>query len=470
MKHFFITSIISLMPLISFAQLHITGSEGMKLKTGARMSVYGNIQHNGIFIDNADSLILKGSNSQLISGDSAITFSNLVIANTSGVTLERDVSISGKLLLSSGGLILNGHQLSISNTQPTAVTRNNGYILSELTDNSSRVSWKIDSLQGSYVYPFGTGTGSYIPFTFQLTQGNAGVVTLSTYHTGSDNLPLPYSPQVVLNLDDATGHDNSANTADRFWQIEKTGTVCTATITFTATASEVGSIANLQAQRWNTATQKWEAPLPGQTSSFNTVTVPGVTNFSPWTLAGNNDPLPIKLILFDAELNKQVVDLNWVTSSEVNNSYFTIEKTKNGTEYTEVGRVTGAGNSNTMLSYALTDSLPFYGMSYYRLRQTDFNGDYAYSELVSVYYQPIPAEIRVYPNPADDVIFIQVNENTESELDISLVDINGKKCYQQTISGNQNIYQINVSNLPAGMYTLMVSGMNILSTSKVMIR
>jgi hypothetical protein len=84
--------------------------------------------------------------------------------------------------------------------------------------------------------------------------------------------------------------------------------------------------------------------------------------------------LPVELISFDAELIEDEVRLFWKTASEINNDYFTIEKSKDAINYELLANIGGAGNSNVPVQYATIDDNPFYGISYYRLTQTDFNG------------------------------------------------------------------------------------------------
>lgn len=96
-------------------------------------------------------------------------------------------------------------------------------------------------------------------------------------------------------------------------------------------------------------------------------------------------PLPIKLLSFKGEsLNNLTNVLSWSTASEKNNNYFTVEKTKNGKEFYEVGRINGAGNSNHLNSYTLSDLNVEKVINYYRLIQTDLNGIKEYTKLISI--------------------------------------------------------------------------------------
>lgn len=109
--------------------------------------------------------------------------------------------------------------------------------------------------------------------------------------------------------------------------------------------------------------------------------------------------LPIELLNFNAQLRNGNVLLTWATASEVNNDFFTIQRSKNGWDFSDLEQVDGAGNSNSLLNYNTIDENPIFGMSYYRLKQTDNDGSFSYSDIKSVEY--IEPDFIVFPNPAE---------------------------------------------------------------------
>lgn len=112
-------------------------------------------------------------------------------------------------------------------------------------------------------------------------------------------------------------------------------------------------------------------------------------------------PLPIELLDFKGKyLNNQSV-LSWVTASEKNNDYFILERSEDAHEFTQIGKIDGAGNSNTFLNYQYIDAKPINQVAYYRLKQVDFDGQYSYSQVIALRSnQKINAEIKAYPNPS----------------------------------------------------------------------
>ena len=109
-------------------------------------------------------------------------------------------------------------------------------------------------------------------------------------------------------------------------------------------------------------------------------------------------PLPIDLLSFSGLPMEGYNQLNWTTVTETNNDYFEIEKSIDGVLFSTIGNVNGSGNSYNLNTYGFADSKPHYGVSYYRLRQVDYNGEYSYSNVVAI-KQSKGAEVAIIPNP-----------------------------------------------------------------------
>lgn len=152
----------------------------------------------------------------------------------------------------------------------------------------------------------------------------------------------------------------------------------------------------------------------------------------------NAGVLPIELISFDATSNQNQVDLSWATASEKNNDFFTIERTVDGINFEEIGKVAGQGNSSTKNSYEFTDFRPRSGVSYYRLKQTDFNGDSETFEVKSVNIQKGELVSSVYPNPAilnRTTVFI---EHTNSIVTLNVRNLLGQLVFTKDIDASAN--------------------------------
>ena len=134
--------------------------------------------------------------------------------------------------------------------------------------------------------------------------------------------------------------------------------------------------------------------------------------------------LPVGLLNFDAKPDGEQVSLNWTTESERDNDYFTIERSKDGQSFEEVNRIAGAGNSSNTITYSSFDRNPYSGVSYYRLRQTDFNGYSETTEMVAVEFYN-KSDVVIYPNPNNSGV-LQVSGNNQGIAAIQILSGDGK--------------------------------------------
>src|SRR5690606_19164216 len=109
------------------------------------------------------------------------------------------------------------------------------------------------------------------------------------------------------------------------------------------------------------------------------------SGISTQTILGDPVALPIVLSDFQASITgSQTVQVEWSTFAEKNNDFFTVERSADGKNFEVLTAVEGAGSSNKKLSYSYEDKKPLTGYNYYRLKQTDFNGDFEYFKIVGV--------------------------------------------------------------------------------------
>jgi hypothetical protein len=142
-------------------------------------------------------------------------------------------------------------------------------------------------------------------------------------------------------------------------------------------------------------------------------------------------PLPIQLLSFTGKNYGAENVLTWQTASEVNNDFFTIEHSSDAVNFFELGIVDGAGNSNQTLNYTYIDKHPGIGINYYRLKQTDFNGQYKYSNTIALENNTENHFdiINSYNNPEQNILELTFSCSEECILNIELFDLNGKKIY-----------------------------------------
>jgi hypothetical protein len=443
------------------------------------INVQGNWINNGTYNAENGTVTFNGT-SQNLTGSSITTFYNNTLSSTTTVTLGISAQVNNVLNLA-GVLSLSSNTITINNSSTGAISYSTGYIISETNSaiNTSVVAWNMGTTTGAFVFPFGVA-GTQIPFTFSKTSTGAASVQASTRATAaSDNTPWAGSSDAgtvaaVTNMNDIAGNNiSTSSTIDRWWDIYSASPV-TADITFSYQGSENTTTANpsgtFQAQHWNGTS--WDIPVgsgTGITSGVGTVAVTGASTFSPWVLSAAVIVLPIKLLNFTALVKNNQVVLNWSTASEINNKLFTIEKSADGISYDEVAQVKGAGNSESVKQYTAFDNNPRDGIGYYRLKQTDFNGNYTYSSAVEINYTASQALVSVYPNPASTNLFVNISSGYDN-ASLKFTDALGREVLLQSIHST-GIYSINTTSLLPGIYYVLVDdGAGNLNKTKIIIQ
>ena len=177
--------------------------------------------------------------------------------------------------------------------------------------------------------------------------------------------------------------------------------------------------------------------------------------------------LPIKLLSFSATVGLNYVNLTWTTLTEINNDYFSVEKTIGGINFETIATVDGAGNSTQQLNYETYDENPTLGVSYYRLKQTDFDGKFSYSKLVAIEYNVSEnISVTVFPNPSPGVFYIT------SEQEITNVEISnteGGMILNPQIVNSRSV-EMDFSDMPKGIYLLKVTVGDKVYSQKVIIQ
>ncbi|HLC82361.1 MAG TPA: T9SS type A sorting domain-containing protein [Bacteroidia bacterium] len=184
----------------------------------------------------------------------------------------------------------------------------------------------------------------------------------------------------------------------------------------------------------------------------------------------NSISFPVELVTFYAITDGDDVKLSWSTSSEKSVSYFTIEKTKDFLTFETVIVMNGSGNSNSLIEYETIDKNPFSGKSYYRLKLTDFSGDFIYSAFVAVEtLNTMVFSMDVYPNPSSgDNLNLLLNADANQEVLVVVYDITGKESYSKvliTSTNGENVYAIDPSSklIPGVYFITATSQQNIYS-------
>ena len=164
--------------------------------------------------------------------------------------------------------------------------------------------------------------------------------------------------------------------------------------------------------------------------------------------------LPITLTNFEANPSMGNVNLKWATATETNNKTFTVEKSLNGTGWGNVITLPGAGTSSIIHHYSTTDYSPYPGISYYRLKQTDYDGTSTYSGIAAVTMNETDG-LALYPNPATDKIYCSIPANKGSPVALRIIDVTGRTIFNTmaTVPENGQI-ELPLSTIKKGVYIL----------------
>lgn len=176
----------------------------------------------------------------------------------------------------------------------------------------------------------------------------------------------------------------------------------------------------------------------------------------------NTTPLPVELIRFDAARAGNEVLLTWVTATELNNQGFEIQRSADSRLWLSLGFVDGTGTSLQAQEYRFTDARPTPGLSYYRLKQVDFDGTAAFSNVIEMVNTPDASQIAMLLQDAADPrnLKVMIFGQSSSPVHLTLMDLSGREVMSKNLSvkeGSTAIETLILSGLPAGVYAIWVS-------------
>lgn len=380
-----------------------------------------------------------------------------------------------------------GTFLVLDNGNANALTQTGtgGRIITEGETNVIR--WNISNNTGTYVIPFFDDDDALeMPLTITIgTAGSAGGrIDLSTYDGASwDN--NTYRPSDVTNMNSAIGGaNNSAKVIDRFWIIDASsyGTKPAATLAFSYIDAEWNPAGNsitegnMGAQRFNTPAGNWDAYTPQgtiNTGANTVVTVPASAAdfFRSWTLSDITSPLPIELVKLEGSCSAGNALIRWTTATETNNHFFTIEKSADGISFEAIATVNGAGNSSSLLNYSYTDNTGLSTGSYYRLKQTDNNGQSRSFPIIYISPCADPnSGIEVYNQGANEFTLL-IDGNVSGDYLVTIYNTLGQVVTSRSIYAEEGRYRatIRLENIDDAMYFVNVSNASGTSVTKKVI-
>ena len=421
----------------------------------------GNIQVTGARSYNTGAdYTYNGAVAQNTGNGLPATVHNLTLNNTSNLTLTSTISVSNLLTFTAGNFITNANTLVLGTSTAVLGTlaRTSGHVVG----NFKR--WIAAAATSNILFPVGTLTdyrGANYSFTVAPTA--AGSITINYVYAiltmgGPNFFDSPDSMQTL-----GTGYWNTAS-GDGL-------TAGTFSLDLTATnLFGVNNYAKLHLVRRTNGASPWTIQgTHSAATGSNTIPVvhrTGLTSYAHFGIASpsGSNPLPIELISFDARLNKNHVDLTWETADEMNNDYFTVERSSDAKNFEMVLRKQGAGNSTGALYYSGIDENPLHGYSYYRLKQTDYDGHYSYSEIKTVKYKSNEEESgfqisSVAPNPFSERFRVSFILKKSADVTIHLINSSGQIVFKDVIYTEDGMNQYDFEDnlgLNPGVYFLIL--------------
>lgn len=205
----------------------------------------------------------------------------------------------------------------------------------------------------------------------------------------------------------------------------------------------------LSITRAQNATDWTERPTDQINTTLKTARITNQTGFGvfAFTAAGEGGLLPIVLASFQAKAIKNYVELDWTTLTESNNDYFNIDKSVDGTTFETIATIKGAGNSNKLLSYLSKDMFPNNGINYYRLKQTDYDGNFSYSKIVTAFFNSEFGSIIITPK-SQGMAVCSATLASASKISISVYNNFGQLLNTYDFTGNKGVNNFELSDLP----------------------
>jgi hypothetical protein len=445
--------------------LHINGATFF-VNTGATVHVNGDVKNastsdwqNKGTVSVTDSFVnnqamaaptsgttrFEGTAAQVVSGAQTFKTYDIVFDNANGVTLNTDLSIKHAAYFSNG----------IIDASSSGIYFEDGSSIANAPTNASHVIGRVFKYGiGSFTYPVGDAN-RYQPITVDLMINSNG---MNVQYFASDAGSAPFT----TNGSDATAL--VAYNAKEYWQILEDGALGRVTMYWDDyNNTGISNVADLKVAHQSNGEWVNEGKYSGGTLASGSVASNVINSWSPFTLGSISaaSPLPITLSNFNVTKNEVANLISWQALTESNNDYFTIQKSADGVNFSNVVDVKSKavnGNSNSLIAYIYEDAKPFMGANYYRLAQTDLNGVNKIASDIKLVNWNDGAQVSIYPNPVSDNLNISYNSASSKSIEMRLYDASGKLAALKNTKINKGINTISMDmqSFATGIYQLQI--------------
>ena len=411
----------------------VPGNTKIMTLTSSYNGVYG-FYNSGTFTAENGTIIMAGTSAQSIGGSSTATFYNLIIDNASGVTLEKTEYVSNLLTMTSGLLHTTAAKIiTVTSTGNATMGSSSSYV------DGPMIQTVADNSLTTRNFPLGKG-GAYRPAILTATHSNTTSVTYTGEMINSSPRALAYALPSTVN--------SISNT--RYWDFtrENISNLTTAALTIYYDLDDTVPNKNRVVVVHDNGSARW-VDYGGTATADSTGNIKSIsiTSFkTKFTFGFPPSQLPVELVSFTAKKSEKVVKCDWETASEINNDFFTVERSEDGSNFTPIATIKGAGNSTSNKSYHYEDKAPLPGDSYYRLKQTDFDGKFEYADVVHVFIAENSGEYTFFPNPSPGKVHIIKPGETMEGISAYVQDMNGKQVQADLqLSTSKNELTVDIS-------------------------
>ena len=410
------TYIITILSCINInAQQAVTNSGNLQIHGGASMSGAGNFTNNstGVLINNGSlyvkgavtndqssmatgtgTLYLNGSTAQSVSGTQTFKTFNFISDNTSGITLNNNLSVSGAHTFTNG--------IITSSSTPNYLIYEAGSSYSGSADSKHVNGWVKKIGSTDFIFPVGNGTYQRHVAMESLSATSEfnvkyKVVTPNNYQLQSPLLSIDVYEYWEINR--ISGGTASVHLN---WDNSK--------ITFPGYA--LGNIAASLFDGSNWTDQGGTAV--GNASTTGDITSNTLSSFGYFAIGSRSFPLPLNFLGFTARRKDDYTQLKWITSEEVNTDHFEVERSGNGIQFIKLASMP-TRNSFSVQEYTYNDFYSFSGVAYYRIRCVDRDGKSKFSRTVPVYESSWLQKNIIVLNPVltDEIIILSKQDDKE---------------------------------------------------------
>ncbi len=427
----------------------VTAQNTLKVQSGVTLTTTGaavitlqdmNLENDGTISQGtgAGTFRFTGTADNTIAGVSAPLFDILEIAKTgtAKVSLQQNINVGSGITFTSGLIDLNNNNILM---HPAAL------LLGE--SEASRI-----------IGP----AGGYIEITNTLNApsgvnpGNLGAIITSAANMDNTTVRRGHRSQV-----NGFGMGNSIL---RYYDIiPASNTSLNATLRFKYFDAEMNGLNESTVIMW-----KSDDSLHWSSQSFtsrdiaaNYVEKTGIADFSRWTLSSLNNALPVQFSLFNVRCDGVRILVNWKTAQELNTDRFEIQRSVNGANWTTIGTLPAAGNSSIEKSYSFADNNPLPAIALYRVAEYVVDGQVHYTSVIRSDCDKMDTW-RVWPNPVQEQLFVNVSAANSSAAMIRIYDAKGALVREQSnvlMPGNNQL-NVDMRRLSGGTYHVVVAWEN----------